>query len=63
MNNINIAGLIFNGEQNNSSEDFILSYSKIDFLGRVNFEENINKDVVKKYSENFRSKNLLNPFS
>ncbi len=56
LNNINIKGLIFNGEQNKSSEDFILNYAKVNFLGRVDFEESINKDVVKKYAMNFRWK-------
>ena len=56
MNNIEVKGLIFNGEQNKSSEDFILNYTKLSCLGRVGFEENINKNVVKKYAEQFRSK-------
>jgi dethiobiotin synthetase len=56
MNNISVKGLIFNGEQNKSSEDFILNYTKLKCLGRVNFEENIDKSVVRKYAEQFRSK-------
>jgi dethiobiotin synthetase len=55
MNNISVKGLIFNGEQNKSSEDFILNYTKLECLGRVNFEENIDKNVVKKYTEQFRN--------
>jgi dethiobiotin synthetase len=54
MNNITLKGLIFNGEQNKSSEEFILNYTKLECLGRVNFEENIDKNVVKKYAEQFR---------
>jgi dethiobiotin synthetase len=53
MNNIEVKGLIFNGKQNESSEDFILNYTKLECLGRVNFEENIDKSVVKKYAEQF----------
>lgn len=53
MNNISVKGLIFNGEQNKYSEDFILNYTKLDCLGRVNFEENIDKSAVKKYAQNF----------
>lgn len=53
MNNISVKGLIFNGEQNKYSEDFILNYTKLDCLGRVNLEENIDKAVVKKYAQNF----------
>jgi dethiobiotin synthetase len=58
LNNINIKGLIFNGEQNKSSEDFILNYTKINFLGRIDFEKNINRDVVKKYAVNFRGNKI-----
>lgn len=53
LNNISVKGLIFNGEQNKSSEDFILNFTKLECLGWVNFEENINKDVVKKWAECF----------
>jgi dethiobiotin synthetase len=53
LNNISVKGLIFNGEQNKSSENFILNYTKLECLGRVKFEENIDKNVVKKYAENF----------
>ena len=56
INNIEVEGLIFNGEQNKYSEDFILNYTKLECLGRVNFEENIDKNVVKKYAEQFRNK-------
>lgn len=58
LNHINIKGLIFNGEQNKSSEDFILNYTKLDFLGRIDFEANINKEVVRKYSLNFRDNKI-----
>lgn len=56
MNNIEVKGLIFNGEQNKYSEDFILNYTKLECLGRVIFEENINKNAVRKYAEQFRGK-------
>ena len=56
INNIEVKGLIFNGEQNKSSEDFIVNYTKLSCLGRVDFEENIDKNVVKKYAEQFRGK-------
>ena len=54
LSNIPVKGLIFNGEQNKYSEDFILNYTKLDFLGRIDFEEIINKEVVKNYAINFR---------
>lgn len=53
MNDIEVKGLIFNGEQNKYSEDFILNYSKLACLGRVDFEEVIDKNVVRKYAEQF----------
>lgn len=53
LNNIPIKGLIFNGEQNKSSEDFILNYTKLVHLGRTHFEEVINKNVVKTYANQF----------
>ena len=56
MNNIEVKGLIFNGEQNKYSEDFILNYTKLECLGRVDFEDNIDKDVVKRYAEQFATK-------
>lgn len=53
LNNIPIKGIIFNGEQNKSSEDFILDYTKLAHLGRTHFEEVINKNVVKMYADQF----------
>jgi dethiobiotin synthetase len=58
MINISVKGLIFNGEQNKSSEDFILNYTKLECLGRVTFEENIDKSVVKKWANIFATKAL-----
>jgi dethiobiotin synthetase len=60
LNNIPVKGLIFNGEQNKYSEDFILNYTKIQLLGRIDFEEIINKEIVKKYAINFRENKLHN---
>ncbi len=51
--NIPIRGLIFNGIQNISSEEFILNYTGLECLGRVDFEEKIDKDVVKKWADVF----------
>lgn len=54
LNNIPIKGLIFNGEQNKSSESFILNYTKVELLGRVDFEKNINKDTIIENTANFQ---------
>ena len=53
INDIEVKGLIFNGQQNKSSEDFILNYTKLECLGRVGFEENIDKNVVMKWANIF----------
>ncbi len=59
MNDITIKGLIFNGEQNNYSENFILNYTKLACLGRVNFAENIDKNTVKMYATDFSDLSIL----
>ena len=51
--NIPVKGLIFNGMQNIYSEDFILKYTGLECLGRVDFEEDIDKNVVKKWAKIF----------
>ena len=51
--NIKIKGLIFSGESNAASEDYILAYSKIPFLGRVKTMNDINKQVIKQYAQQF----------
>ena len=56
--NIPIKGLIFNGKQNISSEEFILKYTNLDCLGRVDFEEKIDRDVVKRWANVFATKAL-----
>lgn len=53
MNGIEVKGLIFNGIENKSSEDFILNHTKLVCLGRVNYEEVISKNVVKSYADQF----------
>lgn len=52
-NNIPIKGLIFNGKQNISSEEFILKYTDLAYWGRVDFEEKIDKSIVKKWAKVF----------
>lgn len=52
--NIDIKGIIFNGESNPSSEDYILNYTQVTLIGRVNQEQNISQETVKKYAEDFR---------
>jgi len=52
--NIDIKGIIFNGESNPSSEEYILDYTQTTLIGRVNQEQNISQETVKKYAERFR---------
>lgn len=51
--NIPIKGLIFNGKENISSENFILNYTGLECLGKVNFEKIIDKNIVKKWAKKF----------
>ncbi|PBQ32400.1 dethiobiotin synthase [Sphingobacteriaceae bacterium] len=50
--NIPVMGIIFNGEQNVSTEEFILSYSKVKCLGRIPEIEAITKEEIKKIGQN-----------
>lgn len=52
--NIKCIGIIFNGEKNGFSETFILDYTKLRFLGRVNPEKSFDKETVSKYAMKFR---------
>lgn len=45
--NVPIHGIIFNGPENKSSEDFILSYTKLKCLGRIPELEPVNAEVIK----------------
>lgn len=57
---IHLLGIIFNGERNSSTEDFILNYTGVACLARINPETVINKAVVKRYADEL--KNKLNHF-
>jgi len=53
--NLNVLGIIFNGATHKLSEDIILSYSGLKCLGKVGKENEINKDIIKKYASQFES--------
>ncbi len=57
--NLDIAGIIFNGNQNQSSEEIILSKTGVKFIGRIEDEPYFDKNVIKEYAEIFHE-NLLN---
>jgi dethiobiotin synthetase len=52
---IKIKGIIFNGDENKETEEYILNYTGVKFLGRINNHPTINKDVVLSYKEHFRN--------
>ncbi|PCJ81566.1 MAG: dethiobiotin synthase [Flavobacteriales bacterium] len=51
---LSVLGIIFNGEHNESSENFILQYSGFRFLGRVDQEKEITPLMIQKYVQQFR---------
>jgi dethiobiotin synthetase len=53
IRNITIKGVIFNGESNAASEDYILNYTQLPFLGRVQTLPELNKTSIKHYSKQF----------
>ncbi|MEP7376079.1 MAG: dethiobiotin synthase [Chitinophagaceae bacterium] len=48
---IQLAGIIFNGESRSPTEEFILEYTAVRCLARINPEKEINKHVVKQYAD------------
>ena len=51
--NINVLGIIFNGEENKASEDYILIYSDLPCLGRVKKHITLTKQEVLEYKNQF----------
>ncbi|MGG7034980.1 MAG: dethiobiotin synthase [Flavobacterium sp.] len=56
--NINIAGIIFSGDENKSSEEIILKRTNIKFIGRIEQEPYFDQNVIREYADLFRN-NLL----
>jgi dethiobiotin synthetase len=56
---ITIAGIIFNGNENKSTEEIILSKTNIKCIGRIQDEPYFDKNVISEYADIFRE-NLLN---
>jgi dethiobiotin synthetase len=57
LHGIKLVGIIFNGERNASTEDFILEYTGVPCIGKIEYEKEITKELVKHYADEFR-KNL-----
>jgi dethiobiotin synthetase len=55
---INIAGIIFSGEENKSSESIILNKTGVKCIGRIEQEPYFDKNVIREYADLFRE-NLL----
>ncbi|MFC0776110.1 dethiobiotin synthase [Terrimonas alba] len=53
---IGLAGIIFNGERNASTEDFILQYTGVNCIARIDHEKIISKETVKRYADKLREK-------
>lgn len=51
--NLKVKGIIFNGDENKESEQFILNYSGLRCLGRIHIHKVINKKVILSYKNQF----------
>lgn len=54
-----VAGIIFSGSENKSTESLILNKTRIQCIGRINEEPYFDQNVIKEYADLFRE-NLLN---
>lgn len=52
--NIEVKGIIVSGAPNVSSEDFILEYTKIPFLGRIDEEAKFDKKSILRHASRFK---------
>lgn len=52
---IKVLGIIFNGESNKETEKYILNYSGLPCLGRIEQHTEINKEIVLSYKSQFLS--------
>ena len=55
---IQVAGIIFSGDENTSSESIILSRTAVPFIGRITQEPYFDTNVISEYAELFRE-NLI----
>lgn len=56
--NISIAGIIFSGNKNASSEQIILDKTKVKMIGRIEEEPYFDQNVIAEYADEFRE-NLM----
>lgn len=51
---IDVAGILFSGDENKASEEIILSKTKAKFIGRINNEPYFDQNVIQYYADKFR---------
>lgn len=56
--NLEVAGIIFSGDENPASEEIILNKTKAKFIGRIDNEPYFDQNVIQYYADLFRE-NLL----
>jgi dethiobiotin synthetase len=56
---IDVAGIVFSGNENQATEAIILSKTKAKFIGRIDNEPYFNQNVIRYYADIFRE-NLIN---
>lgn len=56
---INVAGIIFSGDENKASEDLILKKTKVKCIGRIDDEPYFDANVIAYYADKFKE-NLIN---
>jgi dethiobiotin synthetase len=56
--NINVAGIIFSGDENTATESIILKKTQAHFIGRIENEPYFDQNVVSYYADKFRD-NIL----
>lgn len=56
---IDVAGIIFSGDENQSTEEIILSKTGVKLIGRIENEPYFDQNVIQYYTDKFRE-NLLN---
>jgi len=49
-----IKGIIFNGEDKSASEKYILDYTRLSCIGKIETECEINPKVIEKYRERWK---------
>ncbi len=53
--NLNCFGIIFNGEENSSTEEIIKKMTGLPVIGRIDKEPYFDRNVVLEYADNFRN--------